>query len=108
MAGKWRIRKGDKVQVLTGKDKGKMGVISQVLREKQRVVVEGVQLVARHTKPSAQNPEGGIVRREAPIHMSNVALVDPEKGKPTRLGMRFLDDGRKVRYAKLSGQNIDL
>lgn len=108
MAGKWRIRKGDKVQVLTGKDKGKVGVISQVLREKQRVVVEGVQLVARHTKPSAQNPEGGIVRREAPIHMSNVALVDPEKGKPTRLGMRFLDDGRKVRYAKLSGQNIDL
>ncbi len=85
-----------------------MGLISQVLREKQRVVVEGVQLVARHTKPSAQNPEGGIVRREASIHMSNVALVDPEKGKPTRVGMRFLDDGRKVRYAKLSGQNIDL
>jgi large subunit ribosomal protein L24 len=108
MTGKWRIRKGDKVQVLTGKDKGKVGLISQVLREKQRVVVEGVQLVARHTKPSAQNPEGGIVRREASIHMSNVALVDPEKGKPTRVGMRFLDDGRKVRYAKLSGQNIDL
>ncbi|MGL6188068.1 MAG: 50S ribosomal protein L24, partial [Holosporales bacterium] len=68
MTGKWRIRKGDKVQVLTGKDKGKVGLISQVLREKQRVVVEGVQLVARHTKPSAQNPEGGIVRREASIH----------------------------------------
>jgi large subunit ribosomal protein L24 len=108
MADQWRLRKGDKVCVLAGKNKGETGTILKVLREKRRVVVQGVNLLGKHQKPSPQYPDGGVIRREAPLHASNVAHVDPETGKPTRVGIRFLEDGRKVRFAKLSGKDIDV
>jgi large subunit ribosomal protein L24 len=102
-----KVRKGDDVIVLSGRDKGKKGSVLRVLREENRVVVQGVNVIKRHTKPSAASP-GGIVEREAPIHASNVAHVDPADGKPTRVGFKFLDDGnRKVRFAKRSGEVID-
>jgi len=102
-----KVRKGDDVIVLSGRDKGKKGSVLRVLREDNRVVVQGVNVVKRHTKPSAAQP-GGIVEREAPIHVSNIAHVDPADGKPTRVGFKFLDDGqRKVRFAKRSGEVID-
>jgi large subunit ribosomal protein L24 len=102
-----KVRKGDDVIVLSGRDKGKKGSVLRVLREDNRVVVQGVNVVKRHTKPSQASP-GGIVEREAPIHASNVAHVDPADGKATRVGFKFLDDGnRKVRYAKRSGEVID-
>jgi large subunit ribosomal protein L24 len=108
MTEQWRVRKGDQVCILSGKDKGKQGTILKVLRDKRRVVVQGVNLLTKHVKPSAQNPEGGKVRQEASVHASNVAHVDPETGGPTRVGMRVLEDGRKVRYAKRSGKDIDV
>lgn len=108
MAEQWRVRKGDQVCILSGKDKGKKGSILRVLREKRRVVVEGVNMLAKHQKPNAQYPDGGMIRREAPIHASNVAHVDPETGAPTRVGVRFLKDGRKIRYAKRSGKDLDV
>ena len=102
-----KVRKGDDVMVLAGRDKGKKGSVLRVLREENRVVVQGVNVVKRHTKPSAASP-GGIVEREAPIHVSNVAHIDPADGKPTRVGFKFLEDGnRKVRFAKRSGEVID-
>ena len=107
MNGKFRIRKGDNVVVLTGREKGKRGVVLRVLRKDDRVLVQGVNMVKRHTRPSAQNA-GGVVEKEAALHISNVALVDPKLGKPTRIGFKFLDDGRKVRFAKNSGEVIDL
>ena len=107
MNGKFRIRKGDNVVVLTGREKGKRGVVLRVLRKDNRVLVQGVNMVKRHTRPSAQNA-GGVVEKEAALHISNVALVDPKLGKPTRIGFKFLDDGRKVRFAKNSGEVIDL
>jgi len=102
-----KVRKGDDVIVLAGRDKGKRGSVLRVLREENRVVVQGVNVVKRHTKPSAAQP-GGIIEREAPINASNVAHIDPADGKPTRVGFKFLEDGnRKVRYAKRSGEVID-
>ena len=102
-----KVRKGDDVIVLAGRDKGKKGSVLRVLREENRVVVQGVNVVKRHTKPSAAQP-GGIIEREAPINASNVAHIDPADGKPTRVGFKFLEDGnRKVRYAKRSGEVID-
>jgi large subunit ribosomal protein L24 len=102
-----KVRKGDDVIVLSGRDKGKKGTVLRVVREDNRVVVQGVNVVKRHTKPSAASP-GGIVEREAPIHVSNVAHIDPADGKPTRVGFKFLEDGnRKVRFAKRSGEVID-
>ena len=101
-----RIRKGDRVVVTAGKSKGVQGDVLKVLPDDQRVVVQGAQLVKRHTKPSARSA-GGIDTREAPIHVSNVAHLDPQDGKPTRIGFKFLEDGRKVRYAKRSGEIID-
>ncbi len=108
MAERWRIRKGDTVFLLAGKDKGKSGVVLKVLREERRVFVQGVNLVARHQKPSAAFPEGGVHRREASVHISNVAHLDPDTGKPTRVGVRFLEDGKRMRYAKVSGQDLDV
>lgn len=103
-----RIRKNDQVQVIAGRDKGKRGRVLQVLPEKNRVVVEGVATIKRHTKPNPQkNVKGGIVERESSIHASNVMLVDPETSKPTRVGARFLEDGRKVRVARKSGAVVD-
>jgi large subunit ribosomal protein L24 len=107
MAVKYKIRKGDKVIVRTGKEKGKSGQVLRVLRDEARVLVQGVNMVKRHTRPSAGNP-GGIVEKEAPLHISNVAHVDPTSGKPTRVGFKILDGGRKVRVARRSGETIDL
>ena len=107
MAVKFKIRKGDKVVVITGKEKGKSGEVLRVLREEARVLVQGVNMVKRHTRPSAGNP-GGIIDKEAPVHVSNVAHIDPKSGKPTRVGYKVLDGGRKVRVARRSGEMIDL
>jgi large subunit ribosomal protein L24 len=103
---KFKIKKGDKVVVLTGRDKGKSGEVLRVQRAENRVVVQGVNMMKRHTAPRPGEP-GGIVEREAAIHVSNVAHVDPKSQQPTRVGYRFLDDGRKVRFAKRSGEILD-
>lgn len=108
MPTKLRIKKADKVVVITGRDKGKTGEVIQVMPKESRVVVRGVNLVSRHKKPSQANPQGGIEQFEAPIHVSNVAHIDPKTAKPTRVGYKFLEDGRKVRFAKRSGETIDL
>jgi large subunit ribosomal protein L24 len=102
-----KIRKGDKVVVLAGRDKGRTGEVRSVSPRDGRAIVGGVNLVKRHTKPSAQNAEGGILTKEAPIDLSNLAVADPKDGKPTRVGFKVLDDGRKVRFAKRSGDLID-
>lgn len=107
MAEKWKVKKGDKVCILAGKDKGKTGTILKVFREERRVLVEGLNVVVRHVRPNAAYPEGGRVQKEAPLHVSNVAHLDPGSGKPTRVGFRLLEDGKKVRYAKRSGDLID-
>ena len=101
-----RVKKGDSVKVLAGKDKGKTGQILTVLNQQTRVIVQGVNMVRRHTRPSAQTT-GGIIQKEASIHISNVAHVDPKSSEATRVGFRVLDDGRKVRFAKRSGEVID-
>ena len=105
-AQKFKIKKGDRVVVITGRDRGRQGEVLRVLRQDDRLVVQGVNLVKRHQRPSPGHP-GGIVDKEAPIHISNVAHVDPDGGRPTRVGYRLLDDGRKVRFAKRSGEIID-
>lgn len=102
---KLHIKKGDTVAVLAGKDKGKTGTVTRVLVDKQRAVVEGVNIIKKSQKPSAQNPQGGIVEVEAPIHISNLNVVDPKTGKPTRVGRKVVD-GKIVRYAKKSGEEI--
>lgn len=104
---KLRIKKGDKVVVIAGKDKSKSGNVLQVFPNESRVLVEGVNVVKRHTKPNQANPEGGIIEKEAPIHISNVAIADPKSGAATRVGYKMLEDGKKVRYAKKSGEVID-
>jgi large subunit ribosomal protein L24 len=101
-----KIKKGDKVVVLTGRDKGRSGEVTSVNPTAGRAVVQGVNVVKRHTRQTAQT-EGGIISKEAPIDLSNLALADPKSGKPTRVGFKILDDGRKVRFAKLSGDLID-
>ncbi|MBT3534694.1 MAG: 50S ribosomal protein L24 [Rhodospirillaceae bacterium] len=107
MAKKFKLKKGDDVVVVSGRDKGKKGSILRVLRDDDRVLVDGVNMVKRHTRPSQTQP-GGIVEKEAPIHISNVALADPKDGTATRVGYKFLDDGRKVRFAKQSGEVVDV
>ena len=102
------IRKNDNVVVTTGKDRGKRGRVVRVVPEKNRVVVEGVNIVKRHTKANPQrNVKGGLVEREAPLHASNVQIVCPECGKPTRIGRKILGDGRKVRVFRKSGEMVD-
>ena len=103
-----RIRKGDTVVVIAGKDKGRTGKVLEVRPRDERVVVEGINMVRRHVKPSVADPQGGIKSREAAIHVSNVALRDPKTGGATRVGFKVLDDGRKVRIAKRSGVQIDV
>ena len=107
MATKFKIKKGDKVVVTTGRDKGKQGEVVRVLRSEERVLVQGVNMVKRHTAPSQMSP-GGIVEKEAPLHISNVAHIDPKSNKPTRVGFKVDKDGRKTRIAKRSGEAIDL
>lgn len=104
---KLSVKKGDKVVVIAGKDKSKTGEILQVFPKEERVLVAGVNIVKRHTKPNMQNPDGGIVEKEAPIHISNVQIADPKTGAPSRVGHKLLEDGTKVRYAKKSGEVID-
>ena len=101
-----KIRKGDKVVVLTGRDKGRTGEVMSVSPKDSRAIVRGVNLIRRHQRQT-QNQEGGIITKEAPIHLSNIALADPKDGKPTRVGFTFQKDGRKVRVAKRSGETID-
>ena len=100
-----RIRKGDQVVVLAGRDKGKTGEVVRVIPDEDRAVVRGVNVVRRHQKQTAQQ-EGGIIAREAPIHLSNIAVQDPQDGKPTKVGVKVLADGKKVRFAKRSGEII--
>jgi len=100
------VKKGDKVQVISGKDKGKQGVILKAFPKQNRVIVEGVNIVKKHAKPSQANPQGGIIEMEAPIHASNVMPLDPETKEPTRVGYRF-ENGKKIRYAKKSGKPLD-
>ncbi|ARA98049.1 MULTISPECIES: 50S ribosomal protein L24 [Geobacillus] len=100
------VKKGDKVQVISGKDKGKQGVILAAFPKKNRVIVEGVNIVKKHAKPSQANPQGGIIEKEAPIHVSKVMPLDPKTGTPTRVGYKVVD-GKKVRYAKKSGEILD-
>lgn len=102
---KLKIKKNDEVIVIAGKDKGKKGTVLKVLPKDSRVLVSGVNLVKKHQKPGVAGP-GGIVQKEAAIHVSNVALVDPKLGKPTRVGYNFLKDGSKVRIAKRSGEAV--
>jgi large subunit ribosomal protein L24 len=103
---KLKIKKGDHVVVITGKNKGKKGEVLKVIPEENRAVVKGVAMVRRHQRQTAAQ-EGGIISKEAAIHISNLALEDPKDGKPTRVGYKFLKDGRKVRFARRSGEVID-
>ena len=105
---KRKIRKDDEVIVLTGRDKGKRGAVLRVVTKTDRVLVDGVNVTKRHVKPTQADPQGGIVQREAPIHISNVALIDPESDRPTRVRYKRLADGRKVRVAARSGEVIDV
>jgi large subunit ribosomal protein L24 len=101
-----KIKKGDRVVVLTGRDKGKKGEVIRVWPKEERLLVQGLNLVKRHTKPSQTDPQGGIKTKEAPLHISNVAFADPKTGEPTRVGFR-MDGDKKVRFAKKSGEVID-
>ncbi len=103
---KMYIKKGDTVYVRSGEDRGKTGRVLSVMPGKYRAIVEGVNFVTKATKPSAAHPQGGLVKKEAPVHISNLALLDPKSGKPTRVGFHKNADGKTVRYAKKSGQDI--
>ena len=103
---KLHIRKGDTVQVIAGDDKGKSGKVLEVILEKQRAIVEGVNITTKHTKPSAGKPEGGIKKVEAPVHVSNLMLVDPASGKTTRVGRKLNDKNKLQRYSKKTGEFI--
>lgn len=103
---KFHIKKGDTVVVNAGVDKGKQGKVLEVITKKDRAVVEGINMISKHTKPNAANPQGGIVKTEAPIHISNLNVVDPTTGKGTRIGRRLNDDNKLVRYSKKSGEEI--
>jgi large subunit ribosomal protein L24 len=102
-----KIRKGDKVVVLSGKDKGKTGEVTRSMPKDMKVIVSGVNIAVRHRKPSQTNPQGGLERKEAPLHVSKVAIADPKTGKPTRVRFETAKDGKKVRVAARSGETID-
>lgn len=101
-----KVRKGDRVQILAGKQRGDVGTVLRVLPQASRVVVEGVNVAKRHTKPKQANAPGGIIQKEMPIHISNVAVLSPKDGKPTKVGYRFKEDGTKVRICRRSGEEI--
>lgn len=101
-----KFKKGDRVVVLTGRSRGRSGEVLKMIPKEDRAIVQGVNVVKRHTRPTQTQP-GGIIEKEAPIHVSNLAHVDPKTSEPTRVGFRFLEDGRKVRFAKRSGEVID-
>ena len=106
MTQKLHIKKGDTVYVNAGESKGQQGRVLEILRKKNRAIVEGVNMISKHQKPNAAHPQGGIIKQEAGIHISNLMLVDPKTGKPTRIGRKKNDDGKLVRYAKKSGEEI--
>jgi len=106
MASKLHIKKGDIVFVNAGEDKGKQGKVLQVLVKEKRALVEGIKMVSKHTKPNAKHPQGGIIKKEAPVHISNLMPLDPASGKPTRIGRRLNENGKLVRYSKKSGEEI--
>ncbi len=106
MGCKLHIKKGDTVYVNTGKDRGKTGKVLKIFVEKQRAIVEGINMVSKSQKPTAKNPQGGFVRQEASIHISNLNVLDPKTGKPTRIGRRLNAAGKLVRYSKKSGEEI--
>ncbi len=106
MQKKLHIRKGDTVMVISGESKGQKGRVLEVDRDKEKAIVEGVNMVHRHTKPNTKAPKGGILKKEAPIHISNLMLIDPASGKPTRIGRRINDKDKLVRYSKKSGEEI--
>ena len=104
--GKLHIKKGDVVIVNAGEDKGQEGKVLEIIAEKQRAIVEGVNMVSKHTKPNAAHPQGGIVKKEAPIHISNLNIKDPSTGKATRIGRRMNDKNKLVRFSKKTGEEI--
>jgi large subunit ribosomal protein L24 len=106
MKEKLHIKKGDTVIVISGESKGQQGRVLEVLREKSRAIVEGVNMVSKHTKPNATSPQGGIIKKEASIHISNLQLIDPASGDPTRIGRRLNSKNKLVRYSKKSGEEI--
>ena len=103
---KIHIKKGDTVYVNTGENKGQQGRVLEVYPKKYRALVEGINLVSKHTKPNSENPQGGILKKEAPVHISNLMVVDPGSGEPTRIGRKLDKDGKLVRYSKKSGEEI--
>jgi large subunit ribosomal protein L24 len=106
MQKKLHVKKGDTVLILTGESRNQKGRVLEVDREKERAIVEGVNMVSKHTKPNAKSPQGGIIKQEAPIHISNLMLLDPTSGKPTRIGRKLNDKNKLVRYSKKSGEEI--
>jgi large subunit ribosomal protein L24 len=106
MQKKIHIRKGDTVIVITGESKGQKGRVLEVKRVKNRAIVEGINMVSKHTKPNAKSPQGGILKKEAPVHISNLMLIDPASGKQTRIGKRLNNKNKLVRYSKKSGEEI--
>jgi len=106
MQKKIHIKKGDTVMVITGESKGQKGRVLSVDRDKDRAIVEGLNMISKHTKPHSKAPQGGIVKKEAPIHISNLMLIDPASGKPTRIGKRLNQKNKLVRYSKKSGEEI--
>jgi len=106
MASKLHIKKGDLVFVNSGESKGQQGRVLSVIVKDSRAIVEGVNMVSKHTKPNAKHPQGGIIKKEAPVHISNLMLIDPTSGKPSRIGRRLNEKGKLVRYSKKSGEEI--
>jgi len=106
MTKKLHVKKGDLVFVNAGEYRGQQGRVLEVIVSKHRAIVEGVNMVSRHTKPNAKSPQGGIVKKEAPVHISNLMLVDPSSGQPTRIGRRLNEKGKLVRYSKKSGEEF--
>lgn len=106
MQTKYHIKKGDTVLVLSGEYKGKEGKILEIITKTDKAIVEGVNLISKHTKPNAKSPQGGIIKKEAPIHISNLMLINPATGKPTRVGRKVSEKGKLVRYSKKTGEEI--
>ncbi len=104
--GKLHIRKGDTAIVISGNDKGKKGQVLEIIREKNRAIIEGVNMITKHVKPSANHPEGGIDKTEAPLHISNIMVVEPSNGEPTRIGRKLNDENKMQRFSKKTGELI--
>jgi large subunit ribosomal protein L24 len=106
MQKKLKIKKGDSVFISTGEYKGQKGRVLEIDRAKERLIIEGINMISKHTKPNAKSPNGGIIKKEAPIHISNVMLFDPTSGEPTRVGRKLNENGKLIRYSKKSGEEI--